>query len=229
MTAPMSDGKLRNPRPTPDSRPEPQQDVMSFNKSWLDSLIDLHGLTHNLNVNVSVWLITYTKLRYRFCRINALEIFSFTVIQIHTQPQTLQIFRDILELICKGFLRAIKTFWVKVSLHPCYTHFFRHRLFCPWDLQCYNPLQVKINSGAILIPTKTLCNDDSQYNMTESWRQLSYSGQLSDSLVICLPTISAESNGVLLKPPIEDLPIKITQGIYAMKGKGNSLIFLKPL
>ena len=54
MTAPMSDGKLRNPRPTPDSQPEPQQDVMSFNKSWLDSLIDLHGLTHNLNVNVSV-------------------------------------------------------------------------------------------------------------------------------------------------------------------------------
>ena len=78
----------------------------------------------------------------------------------------------------------------------------------------YNPLQVKINSGAILIPTKTLCNDDSQYNMTESWRQLSYSGQLSDNLVICLPTTSAESNGVLLKPPIEDLPIKITQGIH---------------
>lgn len=44
--------------------------------------------------------------------------------------------------------------------------------------------------------------------MAERWRQLSYSGELPSSLVICMPRISARSQGVTLHAPLEDIPVK---------------------
>ena len=74
--------------------------------------------------------------------------------------------------------------------------------------------KVKIRSGCILIPSKTLTSllDNCEHNMAKQWRDLGYSGSLPNSLVICLPSVSGVSQNVTLSAPVEDLPIRFKAG-----------------